>query len=581
MTSIGGSAASFIDVRVTGLNMQKVGEAREYLFYTKDVVEIGYDIDVVLGLRGDSDYAKPLRRWTVSKSYADLVALKDHLKLDLTGRTSNEASFLIGSKDALSKMFRVFQGVDGRLTLSGEGEDVDNMLQQKEAVDIFIKALVCNIRVLAYPRLHEFLKVEEHTEDLVGKVKLIQKFARRHFFKTNFWGTLLSHYGAELDSFSEALERGLSVYEVSSSESVYHYDQDSKSYGFACRKKGSYNESPTRQYLWLNVSSVKPSLSRLCIGTKQVLTSVESNQQERLCNGVYLADIADVRLGCSSETFRRSRVEWSDPQASLCIVGTERCLSLQLTEDTMARIPRGLLVDMLRLLSIRALTDEDREARRSVWRRSLNPVPPRPLLSEQLPDAERVTRLFTNSIPIEEELFSQLYGKITEPRTLRYEPQTNVLHVVSPDGLKDRAIHVGDISEIRPGKFSHLMSDEKGGEGQLVLSIVASSCVVCLPVASVAQRNGLIKKFQLFAAHNRRRPAQEYEDSPALFWPERRPHASCAPSSSASPRKVEERRPAAAAKENAQPPVKLLSSSTDSPSKYEFRASTSSDLHFD
>lgn len=60
---------------------------------------------------------------------------------------------------------------------------------------------------------------------------------------------------------------------------------------------------------------------------------------------------------------------------------------------------------------------------------------------------------------------------------------------------QNRGIDIDDISEIRPGKISFCAD---GGEDLLVLSIIASETVVCLPVSTIKLRNNLINRFHAF-----------------------------------------------------------------------------------
>lgn len=60
---------------------------------------------------------------------------------------------------------------------------------------------------------------------------------------------------------------------------------------------------------------------------------------------------------------------------------------------------------------------------------------------------------------------------------------------------QNRSISIDDISEVRPGKISFCAD---GCEDSLVLSIIASETIICLPVSSVKFRNNMIARFQAF-----------------------------------------------------------------------------------
>ena len=299
-------------------------------------------------------------------------------------------------------------------------------------------------------------------------------------------------------------------------------------------------------------------------------------------SGIYASDIAEVRHGANSFVFRyvaaaQKKAGCNDElKPSLCfsIIGSERTMDLQLvvpeyptllqqtntvggkrTEGSANRhgskvqqLPsswRDFLVDFLNLTSIHALYEDELALRSRKWIRysvleKLGPVPPHvnPAVSEavcaapagfhpfsyfKLTDKKRIegeklTKLLSNSIVIDEELFSMEEGSYMISKRLHFKiaqaaengrPELHGLFVEDPTEdthISTRMIYLHDISEIRPGKMSFAVD---GDEFPLCLTIIGSETIITLPVNSIVLRDRLINRFQGIVEKLKRFPTSD------------------------------------------------------------------------
>jgi hypothetical protein len=248
--------------------------------------------------------------------------------------------------------------------LGDDGEsDVMVLVERKEALDALIKEIVDNIDVSLYHPLNNFLKYSQNMSSFLMKVHTIQKTFRRFWAKKLFNFYLFQFYSNETTNLLYRLEEGIIVYEANPSGLVYHYHDGI--YGFASIKNNNEieidnkNKPPIELVLWLDVSE-EPALSRLCIATIDVFNSPRSNEDDRLANGIFLSDIADIRTGINSYGFKAcsKMYSWIDSSKCLSIIGSERSLNVQICNDACFG-DRNYMVDILRLLALQSLTDNE------------------------------------------------------------------------------------------------------------------------------------------------------------------------------------------------------------------------------
>jgi hypothetical protein len=101
-----------------------------------------------------------------------------------------------------------------------------------------------------------------------------------------------------------------------------------------------------RKILWLEINEKKFSRSRICIASKDLFefelggaSGDWEREMKRVSEGIALADIAEVRLGAASDSFRKKYAESEyNYDASLCfsIIGSERTIDVQLTSSDTA-----------------------------------------------------------------------------------------------------------------------------------------------------------------------------------------------------------------------------------------------------
>jgi hypothetical protein len=177
--------------------------------------------------------------------------------------------------------------------------------------------------------------------------------------------------------------------------------------------------------------------------------------------GLFLSDIAEVRSGVGSFGFKvgtmfsplaRSRglmlacclqvhgTEGLNPELCLSIVGSERTLEFQLKDA--GAMARTSFVDTLRLLILKSLTYEETTARNLRWqretlvevaRRKGRPVWTRPMSAKRVRDANMMMTLLSNSIQVEEEIYTPDAGLQIVSRQLKYEIDENTFYITSVD----------------------------------------------------------------------------------------------------------------------------------------------------
>jgi hypothetical protein len=86
--------------------------------------------------------------------------------------------------------------------------------------------------------------------------------------------------------------------------------------------------------LWLDICE-EPALSRICLAPREIYSLPKEYEDERLANGIFLSDIAEVRKGAASHAFRATNHSFSSspfvfrPDLCCAIIGSERTLSIQ------------------------------------------------------------------------------------------------------------------------------------------------------------------------------------------------------------------------------------------------------------
>lgn len=486
----------------------------------KERVETHSTIEILFGKVNSKSITsnKPLLRWNVVRSYNEIRTLCDYIKkhrYSYSNRKLIEKLSLFPMKDIAH--------------LNGNAEDVLALVEYQEIINAIIQEVIksCDILHLHDEPLSRFFDIHVYMPYMIKSIRIIQRFCWKCISKYTLAKNLYNFYGKDLILFKSKLLQGIVVYEVSLSETVYHYNEKDATFGFASRKTISYKSKPIKQVMWLDVSDDMAALSRICIATKQVYESTHKNQDGRLANGIFVGDIAEVRLGAASYSFARTQCSWVNPTNCIVIVGSERCLSLQLPdESTDSHLTRIFIVDMLRLLVIKSLTPKEILLRqKSQWLPTSKYTVKRSVLKQQnSSEARHISHLFSKGIPIVEEIFNRTSCTlVNRSRLLKYDEDCHVLSFTansSNDGDEEhdeyeKHIDIDDISEIRPGKLSYSIDGLDIG----MITIVASECIVCLPI-DINQRNELIKKFQLFL--NATREVPYYDNNvPRAFRPKK------------------------------------------------------------
>lgn len=266
--------------------------------------------------------------------------------------------------------------------------------------------------------------------------------------------------------FVYKMENGVEVYNID------HLFDHSHSHSGRRRKV-----RPEVYVLWLDVCE-EPALSRVCLAPRSVFELPKEHEDERLSNGIFVSDIAEVRRGASAHAFRRYTSRTSSPKLlkrfftdssayrpdrCLAIVGSERTLSLQLLHapgqndqslagtarpfasgNTHAATPlssvnaidRSLFIDMLNLLVLQSLSTNELARRGRRFSRvaphaSVKPsYPNRGVSAKVRGDADKIEKLLVAGIEVDEENFSPHYGtlQITHKR-LQYLPDKRALSI--------------------------------------------------------------------------------------------------------------------------------------------------------
>lgn len=118
--------------------------------------------------------------------------------------------------------------------------------------------------------------------------------------------------------------------------------------------------------MWLDMCD-DMSLSRLCVASREVFELPKDCEDERLANGIFLSDIAEVRRGVTSSGFRQTSAMWIKPSMCCVIVGSERTIDIQfLTQEYVSRLE---FVDLLNLLAMQSLSKAEVLSRNRVYRK--------------------------------------------------------------------------------------------------------------------------------------------------------------------------------------------------------------------
>lgn len=121
--------------------------------------------------------------------------------------------------------------------------------------------------------------------------------------------------------------------------------------------------------LWLDVCE-EPGLSRLCLAPREVYNLPRVYEDERLANGIFLSDIAEVRRGCSAAFYRTHTASWLQPELCMSIIASERNFFVQAANLFSSSEQRFFFMDMLNLLVLQALTPQEVKQRKKVFHRA-------------------------------------------------------------------------------------------------------------------------------------------------------------------------------------------------------------------
>jgi hypothetical protein len=227
--------------------------------------------------------------------------------------------------------------------------------------------------------------------------------------------------------------------------------------------------------LWLDICD-EPALSRICLAPRDVFSLPKEYEDERLANGIFLSDIADVRRGASSHAFRRHSFAELRPELCVAIVGSERTLSVQFVHPQLAQaigappsislptmpaaydspaapvtgkkavagaggkkvmtIDRGYFVDMLNLLAIQSLSPAELKLRGRKFQRcepheSVRVGRDAFLTAADRTSAEKLRQLLVGGIDVDEETFSPQLGIRIYQKRLQFHPDSRKLSISS------------------------------------------------------------------------------------------------------------------------------------------------------
>lgn len=186
--------------------------------------------------------------------------------------------------------------------------DVNNLIIWKKDIDNFIANIISSVNIIKNNFLLKFFDYDKHHDRLQKSLKIIRNFL--NFKSLTFNERLLRFYSEDLMRLQCALEYGIEVYNIDHITEIVHFFSQNK---LAKNKEENGEEIidkkkkfivTTEPYiLWLDKCD-DLSVSRLCLTPKSIFDLDTKNyEDEKLSNGIFLSDIADVRLGASSVGF--------------------------------------------------------------------------------------------------------------------------------------------------------------------------------------------------------------------------------------------------------------------------------------
>lgn len=388
----------------------------------------------------------------------------------------------------------------------GEDGDLDPMAlaTRKEMVEKFMIEFVEKLNIDRFKPLDDFIQGTANIRLFLESASLIKRAARRFLARRRRDLHLFQFYSKDLMDFVLILESGIDIFEITvpaesppkmTSPARPQLGSKSNSAGYVTgpadfrrttfsrsmslfetsMKKDilehsasfyspeefddvavaegteEYSGIPDEQVLWLDVCE-DPALSRICIASKVVFEMPKQYEDLRLANGIFLSDIAEVRLGAASVTHLSAPFgelllhPWIKPEMCVSIVGSERTLDIQLLPEAPGEgVSRQTFVDMLNLLSMQSLGPQEARQRRRFYRKLhlhefnrnlgegyLRPPPQMRLTPAEKLDAMHTSDLLCAGIEVEEEALSA-YGSSVKlgilPKTLRFHPEERVLSV--------------------------------------------------------------------------------------------------------------------------------------------------------
>jgi hypothetical protein len=208
------------------------------------------------------------------------------------------------------------------------------LVERREMIENVLKEILLILDFEIYDELFEFMDADRHLKIITKNINIIMKFIRSilarkrlvnvrissflSFFCLLSYENLLfllfqrlfRFYSQELLNFMYTMESGIDVFDM---------DENDPNEPFV---------------LWLDICE-EPALSRICLAPREIYSLPKEYEDERLANGIFLSDIAEVRKGAASHAFRATNHSFSSspfvfrPDLCCAIVGSERTLSIQ------------------------------------------------------------------------------------------------------------------------------------------------------------------------------------------------------------------------------------------------------------
>eukprot|EP01040_Poterioochromonas_malhamensis_P005636 gene5634-6056_t len=419
-------------VRIAGLNLQGKPQKSSMSIFSFGSRELQTTIFIV-------QFSIGSYRWTISKSFEEIREFHNVILTDSTLRSGREYFTLPFP--------------------SGKDGETDTMIlvERREMIESLLKEILNVLDFEIYEPLYTFMDAEPHVLYLSKNVKIITKVLRSQVARKRLTQRLFRFYSQELLNFMYTMEAGIEVYNM---------DEQGE---------------PDVYMLWLDVCE-EPSLSRICLAPKKIFALPKAYEDERLANGIFLSDIAEIRKGASSHTFRSYPfTHLLRPELCVCIVGSERTISVQFIHELLPPTPgnvvvvnsppsvpvdsrppsplpststaiatpstpppakkkmivdRAYFIDMLNLMAIQSLTPSELKFRQRKFTRasphsSVKVFPNHILTTKVKENANKLLSLLTKGIEVDEETFSPYLGIRIYQKNLQYDVNSRKLFINS------------------------------------------------------------------------------------------------------------------------------------------------------